>query len=903
MIPSELIEQLKSLDPELIKEAILQLSSFDDPAAIPYLEPMKKNKDAGVRYFSKKAIDKLKKYPPIEKNQQEPIISSEINFQKNENSDTNKMDNDFLPEDIYNSDNKDVPLADQNINLKNADEYLIKLDSKSTQDRLEAIFYLKRIPDKDIALTLTETFDNENDAMVKAVLVKILPDIFVFNNNRVIACLDKGLKDEDNRVRANSVEALEKIFQNHKSSLEDQRIIQMILPLIKDNDNRTKANSLKLFFTFDKNLVLKELEKMLESEKIWMKDSALFALGEIKSSKVAPILIKATQDSEEEIRLKAFTKLAELNKPCYLEPVIDKLFSALADTEHELHYIANMIISQIERSAIESSDYYFENLSLIDKSIDLAISYKIFSSAESLFLSHVCHTAKLDIKKLKRLFKELFKHNETNRLLKIMECLEKKSEVSNELIVHIAETCFAMGHFSRALNYYQKICKTSHEAMHTYRLGELFLINEMPGKAIEILTPLNNSSFNPVHVKRLLAEAMIQKGLFENAFYETGEMIKYTNALEQNFKLELIYDIALKFDQLQQTNYASNLYSIIDKENSNFKDVTSRLQWINKTIQTNSDSTNKRSLNNMQDDIFTDFQDDSEMDTTIISVSNENEVCSTPDTEAYMAIISQKIDPRYQDLKLIGTGGMGKIFRALDVKLDRLVALKVFSDCMESKSDKGLLFLKEAQTSAKINHYNIVQIYDFALHNETAYIVMEYVDGVTIRDLLKKKKIPPVIMKRLAIQICEAFIHAHDCGIIHKDIKPENIMINKSGRVKIMDFGIATSDFSKNENDTLIMGTCYYMSPEQLLGGKLDPRSDIYSMGITFYEMLAGKPPFYRGNLKYQHLHVHPEPLTSMVDNTLQTLNSIILKCLEKDPDMRYSSCRKLLKELKNAQI
>jgi HEAT repeat protein len=946
MIPTQLLDQLKSNDPEIVKDAVIKLSALQNPAAIEYLEPLKKHKNTGIRYFSKKAIDKLQKFPP-EPDPDDIIYNQSINS-ADPSGDTFPANSgyespgDFDPQAIYSSETSNDPSSDSRLSVDNRtlsdenkgnqkdtnlyknsedlDDYLIKLDAQSAQDRLEAIFFLKRIPEKNIALALTETFMKETDPMVKAVLIKILPDIISFQPEKVIECLKKSLNDEDNRVRANSVESMEKIFFSNKNFLDEKTLIQMTLPLIKDNDNRTKANALKLFFTFDNDLVLTELEAMLETDKIWMKDSALFALGEIKSSKVVPLLIKSTEDSNEEIRLKAFAKLAEMNDPNLLLPVIEKLFLALANPDHELHYIASMVIEQIQTSCTDTVSYYETNKNFLSVCFDLAIQYNIFDFAEAFFQAQLAKNC-IDHDKLKIYIKNLYENKEKSRLLKIMEHIEGKSSLSKELLKQIAETFFAIGHFSRALNYYEKLCSVSDSSSYKYRLGELYLINEMPGKAIKALESVNEADFNPVHIKRLLAEASIQKGLFEKAIKETEIMIERTKDLHQDFRLELIYDIALKFEQAGQSETAKNLYAIIRIENSSFKK-----DQIQKDIFKNNtapplidnrpdnlhDNLHDHKLDNMPDnrldnnnasfDIFEDREDriQDEPDTLIIQKPlQENDFQNNPEN-----FFESRIDPRYKDLKLIGKGGMGRIFRAKDTKLDRLIALKVFSKNIDSSSDQGKRFLMEAQTSAKINHFNIVQIYDFALHNEIAYIVMEYVDGFTIRDLLRKKKIPPVILKRLALQLCEAFIHAHDCGIIHRDIKPENIMINKAGRLKVMDFGIATSDFSETpDSETDIMGTGYYMSPEQFQGLPLDSRSDIYSMGITFYEMLTGKPPFFKGNLKYQHLHVEPEPLVNKIPDLNPHINKIILRCLQKNPALRYYSCRKLLKDWQNVEI
>lgn len=201
------------------------------------------------------------------------------------------------------------------------------------------------------------------------------------------------------------------------------------------------------------------------------------------------------------------------------------------------------------------------------------------------------------------------------------------------------------------------------------------------------------------------------------------------------------------------------------------------------------------------------------------------------------AIISE----RYKIINRIGTGGMADVYKAVDGKLNRYVAIKVLK--REFREDETFVrkFRTEAQSAAGLLQPNIVNIYDVGEDRGLYYIVMEYVDGITLKEYIAKKgKLTPKEVISIAVQVCAAMEVAHERGIIHRDIKPQNIMISKDGKVKVTDFGIAKST-SSNTISTNMMGSVHYTSPEQARGGFSDTKSDIYSLGISMYEMIDRK--------------------------------------------------------------
>jgi serine/threonine protein kinase len=239
--------------------------------------------------------------------------------------------------------------------------------------------------------------------------------------------------------------------------------------------------------------------------------------------------------------------------------------------------------------------------------------------------------------------------------------------------------------------------------------------------------------------------------------------------------------------------------------------------------------------------------------------------------------------PQLEILELIGQGGMGAVYKARQSKLDRLVALKVLPP--ESAKDPTFAerFTREARALAKLNHPNIVTVYDFGQAGDLWFFVMEYVDGANLRRVLQGSRVAPPDAMRIVPQICDALQFAHDEGIVHRDVKPENILVDKRGRVKIADFGIAkivgrnTGAGYTLTGPWQVVGTLHYMAPEQIDNPlKVDHRADIYSLGVVFYEMLTGQLPLGR----------FPPPSQKVKVDT--RLDQVVLRALENEPDRRY---------------
>jgi serine/threonine protein kinase len=238
--------------------------------------------------------------------------------------------------------------------------------------------------------------------------------------------------------------------------------------------------------------------------------------------------------------------------------------------------------------------------------------------------------------------------------------------------------------------------------------------------------------------------------------------------------------------------------------------------------------------------------------------------------------------PHLEILELLGQSGMGVVYKARQPKLDRLVALKILPP--ETGRDPAFAerFAREARALAKLTHPRIVGIYDFGQSDGLFYLLMEYVDGVNLRSLLRQGRLKPEEALRIVPQICEALQDAHEEGVVHRDIKPENILLDRKGRVKIADFGLAKLLGPKTSDSVLtgsrqVMGTPHYMAPEQMEKPlQVDHRADIYSLGVVFYEMLTGELPLGRFD---------PPSRKVAVDGWL---DGVILRALEKEPERRY---------------
>ena len=262
---------------------------------------------------------------------------------------------------------------------------------------------------------------------------------------------------------------------------------------------------------------------------------------------------------------------------------------------------------------------------------------------------------------------------------------------------------------------------------------------------------------------------------------------------------------------------------------------------------------------------------------------------------------------RYEILGRVGSGGMADVYKGNDHKLNRYVAIKVLKS--DYRSDQVFIqkFLSEAQAAAGLMHPNVVNVYDVGQDRGLYYMVMELVEGITLKDYIQKKgKLSAKETISISIQMVTGIQAAHNRHIIHRDIKPQNIIISKEGKVKVTDFGIARATTSTQTISASVMGSVHYTSPEQARGGRVDEKSDIYSAGITMYEMITGHVPFDGDStvsVALKHLQEEIVSPSKEVPDIPYSLECIIMKCTQKNPERRYHDCESLLLDLKRSLV
>ena len=264
--------------------------------------------------------------------------------------------------------------------------------------------------------------------------------------------------------------------------------------------------------------------------------------------------------------------------------------------------------------------------------------------------------------------------------------------------------------------------------------------------------------------------------------------------------------------------------------------------------------------------------------------------------------IGRLLDGRYEILEAIGFGGMAVVYKARCHRLNRLVAIKILKDELSKDEEFRNRFHAESQAVAKLNHPNIMSVHDVSTHEGTDYIVMELIDGITLKQYMEKKgTLNWKETLHFAMQIAKALEHAHSQGIVHRDIKPHNVMVLKNGSAKVTDFGIARLMSQSNTLTKEALGSVHYISPEQAKGGRVDNRSDLYSLGVVMYEMMTGRAP-YDGDspvaVAIQHINGGATMPSVLNPNIPGGLEQIIMKCMATDPSQRYNSATALLYDL-----
>lgn len=269
-------------------------------------------------------------------------------------------------------------------------------------------------------------------------------------------------------------------------------------------------------------------------------------------------------------------------------------------------------------------------------------------------------------------------------------------------------------------------------------------------------------------------------------------------------------------------------------------------------------------------------------------------------------MIGRLISGRYRVEAVVGTGGMAVVYRALDLEENRIVAIKVLRPEYESDMEFVRRFSREAEAAAKMSHENIVNLLDVGIDGDMRYIVMEFVDGRTLKEMIREEgRIHPDVALRMTIRILAAVDHAHRNGIVHRDIKPQNILVDRRGQVKVADFGIArlkATQTTKIDQNGAAIGSVHYLSPEQARGEVADEQSDLYSVGIVLYEMLTGHVPFDGEttiSVALKHVSEEPKSMRSHNSHITRALDEVVMRALCKDKERRYQSAAEMAADLR----
>ena len=271
-------------------------------------------------------------------------------------------------------------------------------------------------------------------------------------------------------------------------------------------------------------------------------------------------------------------------------------------------------------------------------------------------------------------------------------------------------------------------------------------------------------------------------------------------------------------------------------------------------------------------------------------------------------MIGRVLDDRYELVEFVGEGGMAVVYRAVDKRTGHSVAVKILKPEYIHDAEFLARFEREAATASRMSHHNIVNLLDVGQEGEMRYLVMDYVNGQTLKDVIRQKgALPPNVSAQIAIRILSALQHAHNNGIIHRDIKPQNVLVNADGLIKVSDFGIARvvgGDTLSTEDS--VMGSVHYFSPEQAENKPVTFSSDLYSVGVCLYEMMTGQPPFDGETpvqVAMQHIHNKPRPMREINPAVPPAMERVVEKAMEKQPAKRYQNARDMALDLQRALL
>jgi tetratricopeptide (TPR) repeat protein len=413
-----------------------------------------------------------------------------------------------------------------------------------------------------------------------------------------------------------------------------------------------------------------------------------------------------------------------------------------------------------------------------------------------------------------------------------------------------------LGEADKARGLYEKLGQYYHAALLCQDLGH-------QGRTIELLQKVDTESDDYYQASLLLGDLFISQEMWDAARERYLKLVSRPS--EPATLMEPLYRLATLAEKQKDYTAALQWYERILSHDVNYRDTMGRANLIKRAL-----TSAKRALAEAPKEA-----------STVLETNSGGK------------------PRRYRLIKKIGQGGMGIVYQAEDSVLNRTVAYKVLPPSVKEQPKVLASFLREARIAASLSHANIVAVYDAGHEAGDLYIVMEYVDGISLKERLQQvAPLPHDEFMHVALQLCQGLAYAHRHKVVHRDIKPANVMLGRDGQIKIMDFGLAKVVSDALADRTSVKGTPLYMAPEQVTGDQVDHQSDIYSLGCTLYRMATGRPPFTGGDLYYHHLHTPPEPPVSINPGLSPQLNRLLLTCLAKKKKERFSEVGVIIKAL-----
>ena len=374
----------------------------------------------------------------------------------------------------------------------------------------------------------------------------------------------------------------------------------------------------------------------------------------------------------------------------------------------------------------------------------------------------------------------------------------------------------------------------------------------------------------------------LSRALLGRCFYEMHDFEHCAATLENHLtnqrvekgNIEYWYMLALALEQLGKLRKSQDILFKIRSVDVGFRDVAQRISSISSRISLGAELSGAGQVAGM--------------------------VQATGGDAEMMGQVENLLGGRYRLDRELGRGGMGTVYLARDTQLDRPVALKFLGSLVDGSEEYRQRFVREAKAAARVNHPNIIAIYDINASMGKAYIAMEFVEGPNLHQYVEAKgQLSPREAINLVVQACAALEAIHDAGIVHRDIKPDNILIAKGSVVKLTDFGLAKALDARITGTNVVMGTPAYMSPEQTQDSDVDARSDIYSLGLVLHEALTGKTVFSNGDVMLRQQQELPPPPSEFAEGVPEPLDRIVMTCIAKDPAARFQTAQQLIAALR----